>query len=98
MNNYFCIECGKEDNNPHSTSLCRDCQIKELMALLDDCEKTERNDESIERLSDSTVLYVGGSKSSFHCECHCNVFHKIKYKNEEFWECNACETWYKEEE
>lgn len=38
-----------------------------------------------------TMLYVGGSKRSFRCECGCNVFRKtaetaesVKYK------CNSC--------
>jgi len=37
-----CAECGKDTDNPHSTSMCYDCQIILLLNLLDDCEKYGR--------------------------------------------------------
>lgn len=30
---HACTECGKEEINPHSTSLCKDCQIVLLLSL-----------------------------------------------------------------
>lgn len=36
---YLCTECPSTEINPYSTSLCKDCQIKLLMSLLEDCEK-----------------------------------------------------------
>ena len=40
---------------------------------------------------ESTMLYIGGSKRSFRCECGCNVFHQL---SEDRWACNACEAEY----
>lgn len=39
----------------------------------------------------NTMLYVGGSKTSFYCECGCNVFGKIGVNQ---YECNSCGAWY----
>ena len=40
------------------------------------------------------MLYVGGSKNSFHCEeCGANCFHRPK-ANPEAYECNGCGVWY----
>jgi len=39
LGTHLCTECGGYDDNPHSTSMCRDCQIVQLMHNLDDCEK-----------------------------------------------------------
>lgn len=39
------------------------------------------------------MLYVGGAKTSFHCECGCNVFHHPEEKPTVY-ECNACRRWY----
>lgn len=34
------------------------------------------------------MLYVGGSKRSFHCDCGCNVFRRIGETNR--YRCNSC--------
>lgn len=45
-------------------------------------------------MTDAKMLYVGGSKTSFRCECGCNIFHSFKVRKglhrEERYECNAC--------
>ena len=41
------------------------------------------------------MVYVKGNKTSFHCDCGCNVFHKDKDGN---FICNSCDTiWRKED-
>ena len=90
MTTHQCTECLNEDDNPHSTSMCRDCQIKLLMSLLGDTMK----DEEIEVIPGDIMLYLNGSRKSFRCECGANVFHKVKYQGRELFRCNGCETLY----
>lgn len=35
---HLCTECGQQTDNIRSTSMCADCQIVELMRMLEDCE------------------------------------------------------------
>jgi hypothetical protein len=37
------------------------------------------------------MLYINGSKTSFHCDCCCNVFTKI---SRDRYRCNSCRTIY----
>src|SRR4051812_37245143 len=36
---------------------------------------------------ETQMLYIGGSKTSYRCECGANVFKKV---SEHIWRCNAC--------
>ena len=39
-NVHICTDCGREDDNVHSTSLCRECQLVLMLNLADDSEKS----------------------------------------------------------
>lgn len=41
------------------------------------------------RRTKDRMLYINGSKTSFHCECGCNVFSKKPTKALKFI-CNSC--------
>lgn len=43
----------------------------------------------LEKQPVDVMVYLPGSKTSFRCECGCNVFHK-KDKDENRFICNAC--------
>jgi hypothetical protein len=37
---HICTDCGCENNNTHSTSLCRECQLVLMLNLADDSKKS----------------------------------------------------------
>lgn len=42
------------------------------------------------RLAEDRMVYLGGSASSFRCDCGCNVFRRSDPKREDVFVCNAC--------
>ena len=44
--------------------------------------------------SPDKMLYVGGSKTSFRCDCGCNVFREIRPRT---YRCNSCSALYRGE-
>jgi len=45
----------------------------------------------------SVMLYVGGSKTAFRCECGCNVMHKETDDKGLYYICNGCSNEYRGE-
>lgn len=48
-------------------------------------------------MDNQSLLYVGGNKTAFRCECGCNVFHRVtdsERPGKVIYKCNACGMWY----
>ena len=56
-------------------------------------EWLKENDFRINTSGVNKMLYVDGGKSSFHCNCGCNVFQNMITDSTKY-VCNSCQTVY----
>lgn len=47
--------------------------------------------------AEDKMLYVGGSDSSFRCDCGANVFHQPASEEPDLYECNGCQARWRSE-
>lgn len=84
------------------TLLARDEEIRQLKMDAYDMYNGWRESNDVSgpmkqfRNHHLTMLYLDGSKISFHCHCGCNVFFKGTDEQGAYYECNACNDKYRE--
>lgn len=60
--------------------------------LVDLCPEHSVKEDSKEQRREDIMIFLNGSKTSFRCECGCNVFTKKPNNNK--YVCNSCDTKY----